>query len=187
MNIRRGFAIEMVLIGGLAAVFPACAPQPPEQRPAEAVKRPLASWNDGVSRQAIVDFVGRVTDPASPNHVPEPERIAVFDNDGTLWSERPVYFQLLFAIDRVKAVAADHPEWATQQPFQAVLKGDMEALTASGERGLLELVMATHAGMTTDEFEAIVRDWIETARHPTTGRPYTDMVRWRYRVHAPVG
>ncbi len=117
-----------------------------------------------------------VTDPASPDFVPESERIAVFDNDGTLWTEKPVYVQLLFAIDRVRALAPEHPEWATQQPFQAVLENDMAALAAAGERGLLELVMATHAGMTTEEFEAVVTDWLATARHPTTGRLFTEMV-----------
>ena len=123
-----------------------------------------------------MDFVARVSDPASPAFVPEAERIAVFDNDGTLWSEQPAYFQLLFAVDRVKALAPEHPEWKTKQPFKAVLDGDMEALAAGGEHGLLELVMATHGGMTTVEFEAIVRNWLATARHPTTDRPYTEMV-----------
>jgi len=137
---------------------------------------PLPSWNDTENKTAIIDFVSRVTDPASPNFVPEAKRIAVFDNDGCLWSEQPMYVQLVFAIDRIKALASEHPEWATTQPFQAVLENDMEALLASGEHGLLELVMATHAGMTTAEFEAVVTDWIATARHPTTGRPYTDMV-----------
>lgn len=137
---------------------------------------PLPSWAESASRDAIVDFVARVTDPASPDFVPEAERIATFDNDGTLWSERPVYFQLLFAIDRVKALASEHPEWKDQQPFKAVLEGDMEALAEAGERGLLELVMASHAGMTTVEFEAIVEDWLSTARHPELDRPYTELV-----------
>jgi len=136
----------------------------------------LASWNEGPAKAAIVEFVNKVTDQGSPDFVPEPERIAVFDNDGTLWSERPAYFQLLFAIDRVKALASQHPEWKTQQPFKAVLEGDMKALAASGEKGLLQLVMATHAGMTTGEFEMIVKDWLATAKHPTTHRPYTEMV-----------
>ena len=114
---------------------------------------PLPSWNEGATKRSIVDFVIHVTDPASPDFVPEAERIATFDNDGTLWSEKPAYFQLLFAIDRVKALAPEHPEWGTRQPFKAVLDGDMETLAAAGEHGLLELVMATHAGMTTVEFE----------------------------------
>jgi len=137
---------------------------------------PLPSWNEGDARAAILDFVSRVTDEGGAEFVPEPERIAVFDNDGTLWSEQPAYFQLFFAIDRVKAMAADHPEWKTTQPFQAVLEDDMEALAASGEHGLLELVLATHAEMTTDEFAEVASAWIAEARHPTTGRPFTEMV-----------
>ncbi len=137
---------------------------------------PLPSWNEGEAKQAIFDFVVRVTDSASPAFVPESERIATFDNDGCLWSEQPMYFQVIFAMDRVKALAPEHPEWATQQPFQAVLEGDIETLAASGEHGLLELVMVTHAGMTTEEFETVATDWLATAKHPTTGRPYTEMV-----------
>ena len=137
---------------------------------------PLPSWNDGEAQQSILDFVGRVTDPASPDFVPEAERIATFDNDGTLWAEQPLYFQFLFAIDRVKALAPEHPEWSTQQPFKAVLEDDKEALAAAGMHGLIELVMATHAGMTTEEFERITTEWLATARHPTTGRPFTEMV-----------
>jgi len=137
---------------------------------------PLPSWNDGTARMSIMEFVQAVTDETGPDFVPVPERIAVFDNDGTLWSEKPVYFQLFFAMDRVKELAADHPEWKTTQPFQAVLENDMEALAASGERGILEIVMATHAGGTTDEFAAIVSDWIDEARHPRFDRPYNDLV-----------
>ena len=136
----------------------------------------LPSWSDGPTRDAIVSFVEQVTDRANPAFVPPTERIAVFDNDGTLWSEQPIYFQLAFAIDRVKALAPEHPEWSSQQPFQAVLEDDLEALAASGERGLLELVMASHAGMTTDAFANIVSDWIESARHPRFDRPFTDLV-----------
>jgi len=136
----------------------------------------LPSWNDGDTKQAIVEFVARVTTPGSPDYVPEAERIATFDNDGTLWSEKPVYFQLLFALDRIKATAADHPEWKNQQPFKGVLEGDLEAVAATGEHGLLDLVMASHAGMTTVEFEAIVKDWLATARHPELDRPYTELV-----------
>ncbi len=136
----------------------------------------LPSWRDGASRQRIVSFVEQVTDPRSRSFVPPAERIAVFDNDGTLWSEQPAYFQLAFAIDRVKALAPQHPEWKTRQPFQGVLEGDLKAVAATGERGLLELVMATHAGMTTEEFAATVRDWVATARHPTLKRPCTELV-----------
>jgi phosphoserine phosphatase len=137
---------------------------------------PLPSWNDGVARTSILEFVQAVTDESGPDFVPVPERIAVFDNDGTLWSEKPVYFQLIFAIDRVKDLADGHPEWKTTQPFQAVLENDMEALAASGERGILELVMATHAGGTTDEFASIVSDWIGKAQHPRFNRPYNELV-----------
>ena len=137
---------------------------------------PLASWNDGKTKQAIVDFVQAVTTDGGAQYVPVAERIAVFDNDGNLWAEKPAYFQLLFAIDRVKALAPEHPEWKTEQPFKAVLEDDMEALAASGEKGLLQLVMASHGGMTTAEFARIVEDWIATARHPKTGKLYTEMV-----------
>jgi hypothetical protein len=137
---------------------------------------PLASWNDTATKKALVAFVEKVTSEGSADFVPPAERIAVFDNDGTLWSEKPVYFQLLFAIDRVKALAGQHPEWKEKQPFKAVLENDMNALADSGKKGIAELVMASHAGMSTDEFEKIASDWIATARHPRTGKPYTEMV-----------
>jgi phosphoserine phosphatase len=136
----------------------------------------LPSWNDGTSKRAIVDFVTRVTTEGGPDFVPVPERIATFDNDGTLWSEKPVPFQVLFAFDRVKALAPQHPEWTTTEPFASVLRGDMAGLAAGGEKGVVTLMMATHAGMTTDEFGQIAKDWFATARHPGTKRPYTDMV-----------
>jgi len=135
----------------------------------------LDSWNDGPARQAIVRFVTDVTTPGSPSYVAPEDRVAVFDNDGALWSEQPMYFQLAFAIDRVRALAPAHPEWKDTQPFKAALEGDVKALAASGERGLLELVMATHAGMTSDEFALVVREWAKTARHPTLRRPYTEL------------
>jgi hypothetical protein len=143
---------------------------------AAAKAEPLPSWNDSESRNQIVSFVAAVTDPGSPDFVPAPERIAVFDNDGTLWSEQPLYFQLVFAIDRVRALAEDNPEWQTTQPFKAALEGDMEALVAAGKPGLLELLMASHASMTTDEFATIVLDWIASARHPRFNRPFTELV-----------
>ena len=136
---------------------------------------PLPSWNDTASRRAIVEFVGKVTQEGSPDYVPVPERIATFDNDGTLWAEQPMYFQAFFVVDRVKALAPQHPEWTTQEPFASVLKGDMKTALAGGEKALLEMVMATHAGMSTAEFEQIVTDWIATAKHPKTGRPFTEM------------
>jgi phosphoglycolate phosphatase-like HAD superfamily hydrolase len=137
---------------------------------------PLASWNDGKAKQSIVDFVAKVTKKGSPDFVPPAERIATFDNDGTLWAEQPMYFQLFFALDRVKALAPQHPEWKDEEPFASLLKGDVKDALASGEPAILEIVMATHAGMTTEEFEKIVKDWIATAKHPTTKRLYTQMV-----------
>jgi phosphoserine phosphatase len=137
---------------------------------------PLPSWNDGVAKKAITGFVAKVTNEGGPDFVPPAERIAVFDNDGTLWSEQPMYAQLAFALDRVKALAPQHPEWKEKQPFKAALEGDMKTLSAGGEEALVELVMATHAGMTTDEFASIVKDWLATAKNPKTKRPYTEMV-----------
>jgi phosphoserine phosphatase len=137
---------------------------------------PLPSWNDGTSKRAIVDFVTRVTKDGGPDFVPVPERIATFDNDGTLWAEKPVPFQVLFAFDRVKALAPQHPEWRTMQPFASVLQDDMAGIAAGGEKGVVALMTATHAGMTTGEFEQIAKDWFVTARHPGTKRSYTDMV-----------
>jgi phosphoserine phosphatase len=136
----------------------------------------LPSWNDGKARQAIVDFVKRVTTKGGKDFVPPAERIAVFDNDGTLWAEQPKYFQLAFALDRVKALAPQHPEWKDQEPFASLLKGDLKAALAGGEHAILEIVLATHANMTTEAFEKVVRDWLATARHPKTGRPYNEMI-----------
>lgn len=137
---------------------------------------PLASWNEGPAKQSILDFVEAVTNEDSADFVPGPERIATFDNDGTLWSEQPVYFQLLYVIDRVKALAGEHPEWSRQEPFASLLKGDMQGVLASGKEGVAALLTVTHAGMTTEEFRATVDDWIRTARHPSTGNLLTEMV-----------
>lgn len=136
---------------------------------------PLPSWNEGPTKDALLDFVGCAAKDGCSKYIPPAERIAVFDNDGTLWSEKPIYFQLLFAIDRVKQLAADHPEWREQQPFRAAIEGDRKALDASGVEGVLKLVMATHAGMTTDEFAATVRAWLNEAQHPRFHRPYTEL------------
>src|SRR5436189_5961044 len=133
---------------------------------------PLSSWNDGPTKQAIVAFVEKVTKDGSPDFVPTEQRIATFDNDGTLWCEQPMYFQLFFAVDRVKALAPQHPEWKTKEPFATLLKGDLKTALAGGEHALLELVMASHAGMTTAEFEQIVKDWLVTAKHPKFKQPY---------------
>ena len=137
---------------------------------------PLPSWNEGTTKTAIRDFVARVTKEDSSDFVPVPERIATFDNDGTLWTEKPLPFQVLFAMDRVRAMAPQHPGWITKQPFASVLKGDMTGVMASGGRGVLELITATHSGMTTDEFAVAVQEWITSAKHPETGRLYTEMV-----------
>ena len=145
-------------------------------RPALAAD-PLPSWNDGSARKAILAFVQRVTTEGGPDFVAPAERIAVFDNDGTLWSEQPMYVQLVFALDRVKALAPQHPEWNAKEPFASRAQGRCESRAGrGGERALLELVMATHAGTTTEEFDRIVKDWIATAKHPKTGRLYTEMV-----------
>jgi hypothetical protein len=135
----------------------------------------LPSWNEGATKQSILDFVAAVTREGSPDFVPPAERIATFDNDGTLWVEHPMYTQLAFALDRVKTLAPQHPEWKDMQPFKAALEGDMKTLAGSGEHGLLELLMATHAGMTANEFQKIVVDWIATARHPRFNRLYTEL------------
>jgi len=137
---------------------------------------PLASWNDTASKQSIIAFVEKVAKEGSPDFVPVAERIAVFDNDGTLWAEQPMYFQFLFALDRVKALAPQHPEWKETEPFASLIKGDVKGALAGGEPAIVKILMTTHAGMTTEEFEKIVNDWITTARHPKTGRLYTEMV-----------
>jgi phosphoserine phosphatase len=142
----------------------------------QARAEPLASWNEGAAKRAIIELVEATSTPASPGYVAAAERIAVFDNDGTLWAEQPAYFQLAFALDRVRALAPQHPEWKTTQPFKAALEGDMKALAAGGEHALLELVMATHAGNTTEEFQEVVRQWLAEARHPALERRYTELV-----------
>jgi len=143
---------------------------------AAAETDPLPSWNDGLTKEAIVGFVEKVTEEGGPDYVRPEDRIATFDNDGNLWAEKPVYFQLLFAIDRVKQLAPEHPEWKDKQPFKAAIEGDMKTLAASGLKGIAELVMASHAGMSPAEFQKIVSDWLATAKHPRFKRPYTDLV-----------
>ncbi len=137
---------------------------------------PLPSWNDTAPKKAILDFVARTTTAGGLDFVPVEQRIAVFDNDGTLWTEQPAYFQLFFALDRVKVLAPRHPDWKDREPFKSALAGDMAGLAATGEKGLLEIVAATHAGMTTEEFAGIVSEWMETARHPRFARPYDQLV-----------
>src|SRR5438876_2860860 len=137
---------------------------------------PLPSWNDGPTKKSITDFVAKVTTEGSSDFVPPEERIATFDNDGTLWCEQPTYFQLFFALDRVKALAPQHPEWKTKEPFASLLKGDVKGALAGGEKAIVEIIAVTHSGMTTEEFEKIVSDWIATAQHPKFKRPLTECV-----------
>jgi phosphoserine phosphatase len=159
---RRGWAVATVLVlSPLVAL---------------AQTDPLPSWNDRAPKQAIVRFVADATRPGAATFVPAAERIAVFDNDGTLWAEQPLYFQFAFALDRVKALAPEHPEWREKQPFKAVLEGDLKTALAGGDAAIVELVMTTHAGMTTDDFARTVTDWLATARHPRLQRPYTECV-----------
>lgn len=136
----------------------------------------LPSWNNTPTKKNLIEFVAKVTKTGSADYVAPAQRIAVFDNDGTLWAEQPIYFQAAFAFDRVKALAPQHPEWKTQEPFASILKGDIAGALGGGEKALVELMMATHAGMTSDEFSAIVREWITTARHPKSGLLYKEMV-----------
>jgi phosphoserine phosphatase len=137
---------------------------------------PLPSWNDTAPKKAIVEFVERVTTPGSADFVPPAERIATFDNDGTLWSEQPLYFQVLYIFDRIESLAPQHPEWKDKEPFASVLRGDNKSALSGGVKAILEMAMATHAGMSTEEFGRMVSEWLDSARHPTTGRRYTEMV-----------
>jgi phosphoserine phosphatase len=150
--------------------------QPPAAAAPAAAGDPLPSWNDGATRKALTDFVEKTTRQGGPDFVAPAERIAVFDNDGCLWAEQPIYFQLAFALDRIKALAPDHPEWKSKQPFKGVLEGDMKAVLAGGMPALGQLVMASHVGNTTEEFDKIVTDWMATARHPISKRPYHEMI-----------
>jgi phosphoserine phosphatase len=161
---RRNFMLALALTAAISVSS------------AAAASDALPSWRDGKAKQAIVQFVKQVTTKGGPKFVPPSERIAVFDNDGTLWAEQPMYFQLAFALDRVKALAPRHPEWKEKEPFRSVLAGDLAGVAAGGEKGLLELVAATHANTTSEEFEASVKDWLVTAKHPRFNRPYTDLV-----------
>lgn len=161
---NRFYRIPGALICALILVLPATAADP------------LPSWNEGVAKDSIIAFVETVTDEASADYVPAAERIASFDNDGCLWSEQPMYFQAFFIFDRIATLAPQHPEWAETEPFASVLKGDFRSALAGGEHAILEMAMATHAGMTTDEFTQIVKDWVSTARHPQTKMLFTQMV-----------
>ncbi|MGD8869603.1 MAG: HAD family hydrolase [Gemmatimonadales bacterium] len=162
-----------LVLAGVSLLVAACGVS--EQPLRTASGDPLPSWNEGPTKRAITTFVTSVTDPNGPSFVEPPERIAVFDNDGTLWAEQPLYFQLLFALDRVRAMAAEHPDWREQQPFKAILEDDREALSRMSEHDIVQVVMATHAGMTVDEFRSHVADWLATARHPRFDQPFTQM------------
>jgi phosphoglycolate phosphatase-like HAD superfamily hydrolase len=166
---RRAILSAFAALPALPMLFPVSAS-------ADITGDPLASWNDTTAKKAIVAFVERVTKQGSTDLVPEDERIATFDNDGTLWAEQPIYFQLAFALDRVKALAPLHPEWKDKEPFASLLKGDLKGALAGGEGAIFQIVTVTHSGMTTVEFEKIVHDWITTAKHPQTGKLYTEMV-----------
>jgi phosphoglycolate phosphatase-like HAD superfamily hydrolase len=170
-------------------ILPAClllwaqCKQNPEQKPETTFENtpatpadPLPSWNDGATKQAIVAWVSKVTEKGSAEYLKPEDRIAVFDNDGTLWSEQPMYFQLAFILDRVKTLAPQHPEWKKKQPFKAVLEGDLKTALASGEKGLMTMLAATHANTTDEEFDKIVSDWVKMAKHPRSQKPYTEMV-----------
>jgi phosphoglycolate phosphatase-like HAD superfamily hydrolase len=162
---RRGF------FAALFALWTICG-----ARAQQSAVDPLPSWNDGAVKTSMTDFVARTTTAGSPDFVPPAQRIAVFDNDGTLWTEQPIYFQLAFALDQIKAMAPKHPDWKTRQPFKAVLENDTGTLAALDEKSLLQIIAVTHTGMTTDEFSGAVLHWTETARHPRFNRPYTELV-----------
>jgi phosphoglycolate phosphatase-like HAD superfamily hydrolase len=160
----------------VVAIF-SCKPNPEQGKKASNQEiDPLPSWNEGTAKQSIISFVEAVTSESNPDFIKPADRIAVFDNDGTLWTEQPYYFQLQFGIDRVKALAPEHPEWKENKLIQAVLADDINTVLSFGEKGLMELIMTTHAGITTDEFSQIVKDWINTAKHPKTGKLYKEMV-----------
>ncbi len=163
-GINRCFQIHLLLLIGMVTSV------------GTGLADPLPSWNEGQTKQAIIKFVKAATDKSSAQYVAQEQRIATFDNDGTLWAEQPMYFQGFFTFDRVKALAPQHPEWKEKQPFKAILENDMKALAATGERGMAEIIMTTHAGMTTGEFEKIVKEWFATAKHPRFKRPLTDLV-----------
>ncbi len=164
---RRAFLAGLLAFGFASGAFLEVRAAGPD---------PLPSWNDGPTKQSIIDFVTAVTKKDSPNYVPPPERIATFDNDGTLWVEQPIYAQFAFAIDRVKVMADKHPEWKTQEPFKSVLNDDLKGLAASGEKGMVEIVEATHSGMSTTDFDKEVKAWLATAKHPRFKVLYTDLV-----------
>ncbi|UOK42246.1 MULTISPECIES: HAD family hydrolase [Flavobacterium] len=147
-----------------------------EETAQKKISDPLPSWNDGPTKQAIINFVKKTTTKGSVDFIPTADRIATFDNDGTLWGEQPMYFQLAFAIDRIRAMAPEHPEWKNQQPFKAILEGDIKTALSGGDHDILKIIMTTHAGMSTDEFSKTVDEWMRSAKHPKTGKHYNEMI-----------
>ncbi len=176
MRTKRNRLLVFAIIITIAGCVSCNENNPEEDTSAISVDDPLASWNDGSTKKAIVDFVNAVTTKGSPAFVQPEDRIAVFDNDGTLWVEQPMYFQLFFTIDRVKALAKEHPGWNTKEPYQSILAGDIKKALASGEKGVGEMMMMTHAGMTTDSFETIVSDWLAASQHPRYKKSFTKCV-----------
>ncbi|OOG77824.1 HAD family phosphatase [Algoriphagus sp. A40] len=170
---KKPFSILFILL----FVF-GCNKKPTETNSLDttAIKDSLPSWNNGKSKQAILDFVTKTTTHGSPDFIPEADRIAVFDNDGTLWSEQPMYFQLAYAIDFIKKEAPNHPEWAGKEPYKSLLAGDLAGVMKGGEKALIQLVMASHAGMDSEAFTKSVEDWLATSVHPKTGKPYNQMI-----------
>jgi len=160
----------------LLAMLWSCNTGEQSREDAQIPEDPLPSWNDSKSRKAILSFVEDATDASGQFFIPADERIAVFDNDGTLWAEQPMYFQLYFIMDRIKKLAPEHPEWREEQPYKAVLENDMEKIKESGVEGLLTMAMAAQGGLPVEEFEAEVKTWIDTAKHPLTGNKFKDMV-----------
>jgi hypothetical protein len=174
---RIWFACAVVFLASASLVgYPSASVREASFAPLTLAGDPLPSWNEGAAKKAVTEFVSKVTKDGGPEFVNPSERIAVFDNDGTLWCEQPIYVQFAFALDRVKALAPQHTEWKEKEPFRSLLAGDMKGFAATGEKGIVELLMATHTGLSTDEFAKIVEDWIATAKHPKTGKLYTEMV-----------
>lgn len=160
----------------ISVICISCETKTEHQNISQQETDPLPSWNEGNTKKSLIDFISKTTTEGSTDFIPVTDRIACFDNDGTLWSEQPMYFQLAFALDQVKTLAPQHPEWKTNQPFKALLEGDLKTALAGGEKALLQIVGATHSGMTTDEFEKSVTDWMATAVHPKTGKHYNEMI-----------
>lgn len=173
----KNILLALPVVFALACNSPANQPEKTSAPPQPEIPTdPLPSWNDATTKQAIIDFVEKTTTEGSADFVEVKNRIATFDNDGNLWSEQPLYFQLIFAIDRIKAMADEYPEWQSTEPYKSILEGNVEKALSGGTKAILELVMSTHSGMSTEEFDEAVRDWLATAKHPKTGKPYNQMI-----------